>query len=138
MPKIVYANIIWFLVVMASTVGASIARHESTEWDKMEGVRLNYDILFVGVFGIYCLVSIVGLLKRKKWGYSSAMGFNYVIAFLSVVPVLGLLFFSLRNDISLSEAADANWGLTPTGLALGIISLVFIALMRRQNVKSVF
>lgn len=138
MPKVVYANIIWFLVVMASTIGASLARHGSPQWDKMADVRLYYDILFVGIFGCYCAVSIVGLLKRKKWGYSSAMGFNYVIAALSVIPVLGLLFFSLLNDIPLSEVSDANWGITPSGIALGLISLVFIIIMRRQNVKSVF
>lgn len=104
MPKIVYANIVWFLIVIASAVSASISRHGSTEWDKMADVRMNYDVVFAGVFGSYCLVSIVGLLKRKKWGYSSAMGFNYVIAALSIIPMLGL-----RNDIPLSEVSKVIW-----------------------------
>lgn len=104
MPKIVCANIVWFLIVIASAVSASISRHGSTEWDKMADVRMNYDVVFVGVFGSYCLVSIVGLLKRKKWGYSSAMGFNYVIAALSIIPMLGL-----RNDIPLSEVSKVIW-----------------------------
>lgn len=140
MPKIVYANVVWFLVVMASLIDTSVMHHQSADWDDMPDSRLHYDLLLVGVFGCYCLAAIVGLLSRKKWGYSAAMGFNYVIGALSIAPTIAIIVVSLRSDLPISSMSDAGlaWGVTSTGVILGIISVVLIVLMKQKHVRSVF
>jgi hypothetical protein len=138
MPKVIYANLVWFLIVMVGTVGASINRHTSEFWAAMPDVRRNYDLFFVGAYGLLFLVALIGILKRKKWGYEFTMAFNYILALLAFIPVVGLIIFNLRNGIPLSWIADLDWRINSDNIIVSSVSIVFIVFMRRPNVKSLF
>ena len=40
MPKVVYANILWFMVVMIAAISESMSRHASDEWASMVNLVL--------------------------------------------------------------------------------------------------
>lgn len=117
---------------------SSVNRHSSAEWKRMPDVRLNYDLLFVGVWGLLFLLAAIGLLKRKKWGYDCAMCFNYILAFMAFIPFIGLVLFNWEHGIPLSEIIKIDWSFHIGNILISAVSVVFIALMRRSNVKSLF
>jgi fluoride ion exporter CrcB/FEX len=135
MPKIIYANVIWFLIVLIGTVAASINRHTSATWNQMPDVRLKYDLLYVWVLGVFLLLASIGLLRKKKWGYKLAMSFNYVLAALAFIPIIGLVIF---YKVSLSETVAMTWPANLNNYVISVISIVFIILMGRRNVKAIF
>ena len=98
MPKIVYANLTWFIIIVAAAIGGSINRHASSTWDAMPDVRLNYDLMFVGAFALLLILSLIGIYKKKNWGYVWAMTFNYILISFSITPSIAVLIFSFNKD----------------------------------------
>lgn len=124
---------------MFSTIAASIYRHSSEDWARMSDVTLNYDLMFVGAFGLFALAASIGLLKKKKWGYAFAMAFNYILALMAFLPICALLIFNLQNDIPLSEIAKLKWyGNNLDNLFISAVSIILIVFMSRSNVKTLY
>lgn len=123
---------------MVALVMAAADRHASEFWDSMPDVRQNYDLLFVGVFGGMFLASVVGVLKRKKWGYEFIVSFNYVLAFLSFIPIIGLAIYCFKSGVPVSEIPLKDVAPNIYNGTVSIVSLAFALLIRRKNVSSVF
>lgn len=139
MPKVIYANLIWFLIIMVGTVRAAIYRHTSESWQCMPAsVIRNYDLMFVGAYGCLFLISLVGILKRKRWGYECAMGFNYTLSALVIIPFIAIFIFTITNGIPLSFLSQIDLATYLNYIVVSIVSIVFIFFMRRPNVKSLF
>lgn len=138
MPNVIYINMLWLLIMTGLSITSSIKRHLSAEWNRMPDLRLGYDFLFVGVFGLLFLMTTIGLLKRKKWGYDCAMCFNYILALMALVPVIALVLFNWEHGIPLSEILKIDWSFHLGNILISAVSVVFISLMRRSNIKSIF
>ena len=138
MPRVLYGNIIWFAIVMGAIFLAALSRHESEFWDSMPDVRRNYDLLFVGVFGAIFLISSIGIILQKKWGYEFTVSFNYLLAFLSFIPLLGLIFYFLKEGIPLSELTLEMVKPNIDNAIISCVSLIFALLIRRDSVSSHF
>ena len=138
MPRILYWNIIWFAVVMGALFLAALSRHESEVWDSMADVRQNYDLFFVGGFGIIFVISSIGIIRQKKWGYEFTVSFNYLLAFLSLIPFFGLTLYFLKEGISLSELTFEMVTPNIDNAIVSGVSLIFAFLIRRENVSSHF
>lgn len=136
MPKIVYANIVWFGLIVLMGVNASLMRHKSSTWQAMPDVEIKYDVLFVGVFGLLFLISSIGLLKKKQWGYQFTMAFNAILTFLVIVPFISLTVLNFEQNISLSQAVRYSWD--TNNFIISFISLIFIILMNRKTIKSIY
>ncbi len=128
--KLIYANTIWLAVIILGLVGAALNRRSGPDWESMPDVRTNYDFLY-GIIGIYLVVCIVGLVSKKKWGYSATIFAN---AILSIIPlgIFSATLFMLMPDISFIEILNINLG----NLAVGLVSLVFWVLLTKSNAKS--
>ncbi len=138
MPKVIYANLIWFFIVMVGAVNGSISRHKSEFWQGMPDVSRNYDLLFLGAYGCLFLMSLVGILKRKRWGYECAMGFNYTLSALIVIPFIAIFIFTITNGIPLSFLSQIDLATYLNYIVVSTVSIVFIFFMRRPNIKSLF
>ena len=138
MPKIIYANLVWFIIIFTGAVIGSVNRHSSPTWDTIPDVRLNYDLMFVGVFGLILLISLIGIYKKRSWGYNSAMFFNYILVTFSVTPIIGMLIYAFINDFTISNLMEIDWSFTSAGFFTSAISIVFVVYMRKSHVKSIF
>lgn len=136
MPKIVYANTVWFALIFLMGLHASWMRHHDPAWQAMPEVKIKYDVLFVGVFGLLCLASSIGLLKKKQWGYHLTMAFNAILAFLVIVPFIALTVFNFEQHLSLFQAVKHGWN--TNNFIISFISLMFIVLMNKKNIKSIY
>ena len=65
--KGIYANIIWFAIVIFGLSGAAFWRHNSTEWASMADSRLVYNLVY-GLVAMYLIVATVGLIIKRKVG----------------------------------------------------------------------
>ena len=138
MKSVNYINVIWFLIVLSLFGYAEIYRHQSEFWDGQKSLRLAYDILYVGLIGVYFIFAIFGLLKEKKWGYENAIGANIIIVFIALLPVIGFSQAVFTNDISFAEAVKYNWGVSPLSAGIVLISCCLIALLLSKNVKKYY
>ena len=134
MPKVIYANLIWLFIIVVGAVAASIFRHSSGAWDIMPNVRMNYDILFVGGFCCLFIIAIIGILKRKRWGYEFTMCFNYILVMLAFIPIIIGIFYVLKSSIPFHLIWEANL----QNLVIGLVSIIFVFFMRRPNIKLLF
>ncbi len=82
--KIIYANIVLFIVVLYGLLGSAITRLNSSFWQEMDSVKTEYDIVW-SLFSIWLIITIYGLLKKKHWAYVHTLSINAVLAF---VPLL--------------------------------------------------
>ena len=134
MPKVIYANLIWLFIIVLGAIAASIFRHASGSWDIMPDVRMNYDILFVCGFCCLFIISLIGILKRKKWGYEFTMCFNYILIMLAFIPIIIGIIYALKSSIPFHIIWNANL----QNLIIGVVSIVFVFFMKRSNIKSLF
>jgi len=88
--KVIYANIVFFIIVLYGLVGAALIRLTSSFWETMDGVKTEYDLVSL-ICAVWLLVTIVGLILRKPWAYTHALSIDAVIA---IVPIILLIIAS--------------------------------------------
>jgi hypothetical protein len=124
---------------MSGAIAASIFRHTSAVWADMPDVRLNYDIIFVVFFGILVFSASIGLLKKRKWGYEIAMLFNYILGLSLILPFIAIAIFYFENNIPISEMSKLEYfGNNLNNLVIGSVSVFFIILMNKANIKTLY
>jgi hypothetical protein len=127
--KLIYANIIWFTLLIFGILNASIGRFNSEEWISMSDVRLKYTLLYGGVI-LFLIISIIGLLLKKSWGYKIALTSNLI---MTLIP-LSMFFvsFFILSEIPISEIFSIH----AFNLTVGIVSLIFWLAQLRLGVKA--
>ena len=130
--KGVYANIAWFLLVVAGLVLAFVDRHTAQGWSSMSDVRVMYDLLY-GSLALYLVGCATGLFLKRKWAYQHALAANVTLALLPCGMLLGSLWLLLPDLglVSLLKIQAIN-------LAIGFVSLCFWLYLRRSSVASAF
>jgi len=117
--KIIYANIIWYVITILGLLGAAFNRHSSSDWENMSDVTTNYDIVF-GCLALYLIICGGGLLLKRRWGFAHAVSVN---ATLTLIP-LGIFIASLAialPTLDLISIFKANF----INLLYGTVSLIF-------------
>jgi hypothetical protein len=132
LPKTVYANIIWFIVIFIGTIFSIIDRHLSKEWKTMPDNRVQYDILF-GIIDLALVFSVMGLLSRKKWGYFVALTTNATIA-CSTITVFAVHLILFSNAMAL----DKSFSIFSETIVIGFISLFFFMLLAKKRIKAIY
>ena len=130
--KGIYANIIWFAIVIFGLSGAAFWRHNSTEWASMADSRLVYNLVY-GLVAMYLIVATVGLIIKRKWGYVFAVSANAMLALISI----GLLLASLvmaRPTLSVQEIVQIN----SSNLLAGLVSLCFCVWLLKSKVRNIY
>ena len=129
--KLIYANIFWFIILVIGLVNTISNRFLSREWGSMVDVRNNYTALFVFVI-ILLLAAVIGLLRKKKWGYNLSVTSNSIMA---MIPISWFLvsFFWLPS-LSAKEILNIH----SSNLIVGIISLFFWVTLKYSNIKKVY
>ena len=101
-PKVIWANILFFIYVILNLVGGVIYRNISSEWENMKDVRLEYDLFFGLGFSALSILAIVGLLLRKEWGRQISITFCAVLFFANFVLRLGVyLYYKFSQNLSI-------------------------------------
>ncbi len=129
--KIIYANIVWFAVLVFGLFNAAFARHNSDDWNNMQDVRLNYDFLYGGV-AVLLIVAAVGLLLRKKWGYNLAKSLNCTMVLFPVSLFVATLIAT--PELGSYEAFKINI----QSLGAGVVSMLFWVCLFRADVKTIY
>jgi hypothetical protein len=127
--KIIYANIVWFSLLIIGITIANLGRFNSEEWDDMSGFRFNHTLLYGGV-SLLLVFSIAGLLLKRKWGYELALASNSTMALLPIS--LFVASFILLPELSALELIAIH----ATNLVVGVVSLVFWLSQVRSGVKA--
>ena len=84
----------------------------------MSGVRFNHTLLYGGV-SLLLVLSIAGLILKRKWGYELALASNSTMALLPIS--LFVASFILLQEMSVLELISIH----ATNLVVGVVSLVF-------------
>ncbi len=131
--KIIYANIIFFILVLYGTAGAAVERFVSSFWEDMGAVKTEYDIVW-SLFSIWLLITITGLILKKPWAYAHAISANAVLAIVPTILLVlaSLVFWEGLNVLSLVKEIIFE-------LSVSLISLIFfIILLKSANVKKAY
>jgi len=129
--KIIYANIIWFGILIIGITVANLSRFNSSEWESMADTRLNYT-LFYGGISLLLAASICGLLLKRKWGYELALASNSTIALLPISLFVSSFF--LAPELPAVELLSIH----SMNLVVGVISLVLWMAQIGSGVKSTY
>lgn len=132
LPKIVYANIIFFIYIIAASIGGIVARHLDSEWKKMIDIQLKYDLLFGVGFIMLSLISVLGLVLKKEWGRGFAISLNMILFFSSFIMRVGIYLFS---KFSFGEGVII---IDPDAIIISILSFFFVIYLSTKNVKKIF
>jgi len=124
--KGIYANIVWWVIILWGLIDAAINRQTSPQWKEMSNVALEYNLVY-GSLGIFLVAGIVGLLKKKRWGYSLALSVNGTLAVLPLTIFVTSMV--LLPDAPLSELLE----LQIINLIAGLISLGFFVWLLRSK-----
>lgn len=127
--KIVYANILWFCILIVGITAANLGRFNSDEWESMSDVRFNYTLLYSGIT-LLLMASIAGLLLKRKWGYELTLASNSTMALLPIS--LFVVSFFLLPELTASELIVSH----AMNLTVGIVSLIFWLSQIRSSVKA--
>ena len=95
----------------------------------MPDVRNNYDLVY-GLLGLYVGVSIVGLLSKKKWGYSFALSANVTLAIIPI-SILIVSIVMLEPDASFMNVMEINL----TNIVVGLVSFGFWVYLVKSNIR---
>ncbi len=126
--KLIYANIVWFGILIIGITNANLGRFTSEDWGSMEDVRLKYTLLY-GVVTLLLAASITGLLLKKKWGYELALASNTSMALLPIA--LFIASFIMLPALSPEELLSSH----ALNLIVGLVSLIFWLAQVRSRVK---
>ena len=130
--KLIIANILWYAFIIYGLVGAAYNRHSSSDWSAMADVRLKYDLLY-GSLALFLILCSLGLILKKKWGYSLALAAN---ATLTSIPlsIFMVSCFMLFGSLPFFEIIHTN----AAGLTSGTISLVLLVCLIKTDKKNLY
>jgi len=131
--KIIYANILFYALILFGLVGAAVDRATTPFWQDMKNIKFNYDVIWALV-GVCILVTIFGLLKRKSWAYKFALTINATFALipLSIIVVTTIMFW---QELNVMESIVDY----PGHLLIGGVSFVFWwALTKSTKIKNAY
>ena len=131
--KIIYANIVFFILVLYGIAGAAVERFVSSFWQDMGAVKTEYDVVW-SLFSIWLLVTIIGLVLKKPWAYAHALSANAVLAILPIIllSLASFVFWEGLNVLSLLQEIIFE-------LSVSIISFMFfIILFKSISVKKAY
>ena len=129
--KIIYANILFYVLILFGLVGAAVDRAAQPIWKDMNNTKFYYDIIGVLV-GTWILVTIFGLLKRKSWAYKFALTVNATFTLIpfSISLVTTIMFW---QELNVMESIVNYSG----HLIIGVVSFVFWwGLTKSNNIKN--
>jgi len=131
-PKVIWANTIFFIYVLFGVVGGVIYRNISSEWENMKDVRLEYDLFFGLGFSALSILAIVGLLLRKEWGRQFSIAFCAVLFFANFVLRIGVyIYFKYSQNLSIVVV-------DPDAIVVSILSFMFLVLLMKDKTKEFF
>lgn len=130
--KGIYANITWYTLVIVGLINAGYYRHTSHDWRGMTESRLNYDLLF-GSLVIFLVICIIGLFRKKKWGYYLAVSANATLT-ISPICVLVVTLVMTYQELSILDIFQIN----SENLITGAISLVFWVWLVKSDIRKNF
>ena len=131
--KIIYANIVFFLVVLYSLIGAALIRLTSDFWQSMESFTTEYDLVSL-VFVVWLVVTTIGLVMKKQWAYVHALSANAVIA---VVPVLLFIIATIMLWGEIDHIETAKRSINDfTASAIGFV--FWLLLYKSSKVKNAY
>lgn len=107
MPKTgLILNAFWFMINVIGMIRNIIIRQDSAFWSEIEGIRLQYDIVF-GLLSLYLVICIVVLAIRGKYvNYLFFIG-NGILAITYLLSLLVSAVY-LRGHVSISEFIMIN------------------------------
>jgi len=131
--KVIYANIVFFLIVLYGLIGAALIRLTSDFWQEMDSVKTEYDLVSL-IFVIWLVVTIIGLAMKKPWAYVQALFANAVIA---IVP---FLLFVIATIMLLGEIdhIETIKGSIRDFIASAIGFIFWLLLYKSSNVKNAY
>lgn len=138
MPKILYINMIWFSVVMVAIVMNGIARYSSTVWSEVPDIEQSKFFLFDSSLVCISIISFVGIMRRKKWGFAFTVSLNYVLTIWPFMPIMAFAIYCFKSGLPISEMPLEYATPNILSVAIAVISLIFALLLRRKSVSSVF
>ncbi len=131
--KIIYANIVFFLVVLYSLIGAALIRLTSDFWQSMESFTTEYDLVSL-FFVVWLVVTTIGLVMKKQWAYVHALSANAVIA---VVPVLLFIIATIMLWGEIDHIETAKRSINDfTASAIGFV--FWLLLYKSSKVKNAY
>jgi hypothetical protein len=138
MPKILYINIIWFSIVMVAMVINGIARYSSILWSEVPDIEQSKFFLFDSLLVCIFIISFVGVMRRKKWGFEFTVSLNYVLTIWPFMPIVALAISCFKSGLPISEIPFEYVTPNIVSVIIAVISLIFVLLIRRKSVRSVF
>lgn len=124
-------NLIWFTFLLYGLGGAAYVRHTSPSYADATELRLMYDLIYLVGLGGLILLAILGIILRKKWGYSVSIIVN------AVIPVLALGIFIIgifMTDLQFGDVLRIN----ANNLAGGFVSFCLLLSILTRDVKGYF
>ena len=131
-PKIVWGYILFFVYIIAALIGGIIFRRISPEWEQMENVRLQYDLLFGVGLSAFCLIVIIGLVLCKEWGRLFAISLNSILLFSTFIMSTGVYFYTII------AYGEGTFSLGTDGIVTSILSLFFLIGITRPKIKMAY
>lgn len=127
--KLIYANIMWFLILIFGIMNATLERFSSEDWNSLDDVRLKFTLLY-SLVSLLLGGSILGLLLKRKWGYELALASNASMVFLPIS--LFIVTLILAPTMSTSDLISSH----SLNLVVSSISLVFWVAQMHAGIKS--
>lgn len=138
MPKILYINMIWFSVVVVAIIINGIARYSSTLGNEVLEIEQSKLLLFDSLLVCIFIISFVGIMRRKKWGFAFTVSLNYVLTIWPFLPIMAFAIYCFKSGLPISEMPLEYATPNIFSVTIAVISLIFALLIRRKSVSSVF
>jgi uncharacterized membrane protein YqaE (UPF0057 family) len=138
MPKILYINIIWFSVVIVAIIMNGIARYSSTLLSEVPDIEQSKFFLFDSLLVCIFIISFVGIMRRKKWGFAFTVSLNYVLTIWPFMPIMAFAIYCCKSGLPISEMPLEYATPNILSVAIAVTSFIFALLIRRKSVSSVF
>jgi uncharacterized membrane protein YqaE (UPF0057 family) len=138
MPKILYINIIWFSVVIVAIIMNGIARYSSTLLSEVPDIEQSNFFLFDSLLVCIFIISFVGIMRRKKWGFAFTVSLNYILTIWPFMPIMAFAIYCFKSGLPISEMPLEYATPNILSVAIAVISFILALLIRRKSVSSVF
>ena len=133
--KVIYANIMFFIIVLYGLLSAALMRLASSFWQSVEmgSVKTEYDYIAF-ICAIWLVVTVVGLIMKKPWAYVHAQSIDAVIAVVPIIFFCVTTFILLQVIDHLEALKDYVYDLLFSGIAFAF----WVTLYKSSSVKSAY
>ena len=129
---------IWFSVVVVAIIINGIARYSSTLGNEVLEIEQSKLFLFDSLLVCIFIISFVGIMRRKKWGFAFTVSLNYVLTIWPFMPIMAFAIYCFKSGLPISEMPLEYATPNIFSVAIAVISFIFALLIRRKSVSSVF